>query len=446
MGALPAPRAVRLLVVLGVLFVGWPVWADVVTPAADVTNRVIVRASASSQSAQVGSLAPGDRAELVGSVPNWHEIRLSSGATGFVSKRWTRVIPSSTPPAPPSPTAGPTFTIDVIDVGTGLAILVGAADFTLVYDGGSNDDLARGPSNRMLAYLKAVVPTLKTIDHLILSHPHRDHVELLPDLFASYDVGQVWDSGRVNDICGYRAFLTAVRDEAGVKYHNALQDFGTRGYAFGEKTKGCYGSPAPSVTLTLTHDSRINDSPITLGQNASMRILHADAADHGSFNENSVVVRLDLGSTRVLLMGDAEAGGRSAPSTPPSPSSIEGVLVTCCASELAADVLVAAHHGSRTSSRKAFLDAVAASVFVVSAGPLPYGTNQVVLPDGDVITELTARGQVFRTDVADAACGTNAAKIGPDADGQPGGCDNVRLVIGGTPAVQVSMFHGVDPP
>ena len=85
-------------------------------------------------------------------------------------------------------------------------------------------------------------------------------------------------------------------------------------------------------------------------------------------------------------------------------------------------------------------------MFVVSAGPLPYGTNNVVLPDSDVIAELTSRGQVFRTDVADTACATNAAKIGPDADAQPGGCDNVRLVIGGTPAVQVSMFHGADPP
>jgi beta-lactamase superfamily II metal-dependent hydrolase len=34
--------------------------------------------------------------------------------------------------------------MDVVDVGTGLAILVRGADFTLVYDLGSNDDLARG--------------------------------------------------------------------------------------------------------------------------------------------------------------------------------------------------------------------------------------------------------------------------------------------------------------
>lgn len=44
----------------------------------------------------------------------------------------------------------------------------------------------------------------------MLSHPHRDHVELLPDLFSAYQVRHVWDSGRTHPICGYRAFLEAV--------------------------------------------------------------------------------------------------------------------------------------------------------------------------------------------------------------------------------------------
>jgi competence protein ComEC len=118
-------------------------------------------------------------------------------------------------------------------------------------------------------------------------------------------------------------------------------------------------------------------------------------------------------------------------------------LLTCCASELAAQVLVVGHHGSCTSSRRAFLDAVGASVFVVSSGPKKY--SGLTLPDPDIVAELEARGQVFRTDVDDAACGANPAKIGPDADGQPGGCDNVRVLLGGTPAVQMSVFRGADP-
>jgi glyoxylase-like metal-dependent hydrolase (beta-lactamase superfamily II) len=75
----------------------------------------------------------------------------------------------------------------------------------------------------MLAFIREVAPTLTTIDHVILSHPHTDHVLLLPDLFATYEVRHVWDSGRVNDICGYRAFIEAVRIEPGVAYHTAVQ-------------------------------------------------------------------------------------------------------------------------------------------------------------------------------------------------------------------------------
>jgi hypothetical protein len=48
--------------------------------------------------------------------------------------------------------------------------------------------------------------------------------------------------------------------------------------------------------------------------------------------------------------------------------------------------------------------------------------------------------------VDNAACAANAAKIGPDADGRRGGCDNVRVQIGGAPPVQVSVFQGADPP
>jgi competence protein ComEC len=109
---------------------------------------------------------------------------------------------------------------------------------------------------------------------------------------------------------------------------------------------------------------------------------------------------------------------------------------------LAARVMVVGHHGSKTSSRQAFLNAVGASVFVVSSGPTKYGS--VTLPDQEVITELSSRGQVFRTDTNDQACAMNPAKIGPDNDGHAGGCDNIRIVIAERNPLQVSVWHGSD--
>lgn len=318
------------------------------------------------------------------------------------------------------------FIVHAIDVGTGLAIFVEGPDFTLLYDAGSNDDSARGADNRVIAYLRAVRPLLTTIDHLILSHPHKDHSELMPDVVTTYQVRNVWDSGALNRICSYRALLTNVAAEAGATYHNALASGGTHSAAF--MAQNCYGRPLPAATIRVQRGSRIAEgTAISLGAGASMTFLHADGSPQSSFNENSLVVRLDLGGRRILLPGDAEAGGRRAPSTPPAPTSIEGELVACCAAALRSDILVAGHHGSMTSSRTAFLDAIGATHFIVSGGPTRYGS--VTLPDRVVVTELDRRGDVWLTDLNDATCGANSAKVGRDNDGKAGGCDNIRITI-----------------
>jgi beta-lactamase superfamily II metal-dependent hydrolase len=73
----------------------------------------------------------------------------------------------------------------MIDVGTGLAVLVRGADFALLYDAGTNDREEK--PLRVLAYLRAALGasgddlcveqgpptgTRVTIDHVVLSHPH----------------------------------------------------------------------------------------------------------------------------------------------------------------------------------------------------------------------------------------------------------------------------------
>jgi competence protein ComEC len=410
--------------------------ADSVTPTSEVTTRVIVRADASASAAEVGSLRPGENAELLGSVPRWHRVRLANGTVGFVAKRWTKVVSAGPVPA----AAAGSYTIDAADVGTGLGILVRGSDFTLVYDAGSNDDEAIAEKNRMVAYIKAVAPSLATIDHVILSHPHNDHVSLMADIFKTFQVRQVWDSGALNDMCTYHDFLVAVRDEPGVEYHTAASGFVTKDITF-------TNSHCTEVVHLSLGSIIATGSSVQLGQGASMTFLHADGDTHASnLNRNSLVVRLDLGGTRVLLMGDAPGGDRANPSTAPAPGSIEKTLLTCCAADLAAKVLVVGHHGSKTSSRRAFLDAVGASTFIVSAGPTKYGSNGVVLPDDEVITELTHRGKVLRTDGDgnDDPCKANTAKIGPDADGKPGGCDNIRVTISPAGEVDAAVWRGSD--
>ena len=94
-------------------------------------------------------------------------------------------------------------------------------------------------------------------------------------------------------------------------------------------------------------------------------------------------------------MGDAEAGGRKSPAIPPSPGSIEGSLLACCASDLAAQVLVVGHHGSKTSTSGEFVEAVSPDIAVISAGR----NNSYGNPHREVLDNL-AGVNIFRTDLS----------------------------------------------
>lgn len=398
--------------------------ADDIVPSARVSSAVLVREGPSTDTAILGRLRPGDSARLVGEVSGWYRVELPDGTQGYVSKAWTLVV--AIPPG--EPLAGVPYKVHVIDVGTGLAIFVEGRDFALLYDAGSQDDLHGGDENRVVAYIEAVRPGLARIDHLILSHPHKDHLQLMPDVFRRFEVGHVWESGRVNKTDGYCHFLKAAMAEPGVQYHDAIAANATRTVTF--SGSGCNG------TVSVRQGAMMDAAPVQLGAGARMHFLYRDPRNHADPNGNSVVVRLDLGNRRVLLAGDAEGGERELPSEPPQPSSIEARLIACCAADLRSDVLVVGHHGSLTSSRRAFLDAVGASIYAISSGPYPY--RRVRLPDPEIVTELESRGQVLRTDRDDLfriedesrSCELNPRKIGSDADETPGGCNNILIAIG----------------
>lgn len=421
-----------------VVLMSSPAIADDVVPSARVSTAVLVRQGPSTETAILARLRPGDRAMLVGETSGWYIVELVNGTRGYVSKAWTVVrseVGSETP-------AQSGYNVHVIDVGTGLAVFVEGPGFALLYDAGSQDDLHEGDENRVVAFIKAARPGLTRIDHLILSHPHKDHLQLMPGVFERFQIGHVWDSGRVNKTDGYCHFLKAVMAEPGVEYHDAIASNMTRSVTF--SGSGCNGA------VTVRQSAMMDAAPVRLGAGASMSFLYRDPRNYADPNGNSVVVRLDLGGRRILLAGDAEGGERELPSEPPQPSSIEAKLLACCAADLKSDVLVVGHHGSLTSSRSAFLDAVGASIYAISSGPYPY--RRVRLPDAEVVAELERRGQVLRTDRDDLyriegearSCELNPRKIGPDADEAPGGCNNILITVDRNGSVSATYNDAVD--
>lgn len=84
------------------------------------------------------------------------------------------------------------------------------------------------------------------------------------------------------------------------------------------------------------------------------RVLHPPAVRHRASNDNSCVVRVANGHWSLLLSGDIEAQGER--------------RLLASTKDVTADILVAPHHGSATSSAEAFVEAVAPRWVVFATG------------------------------------------------------------------------------
>jgi competence protein ComEC len=298
------------------------------------------------------------------------------------------VDPAELPDAPPTPD---TWRVHLIDVGTGLAVLVHGHDFALLFDAGSSDP-GETPA-RVLDYLGAALGPRRVIDHVVLSHPHLDHASALEEVLDAHDVAHVWDAGRIHDAVFYRDFVAAVGRERGATYHTAAAVPADRTITI----KGF----AVAIPDDVTWQTFSEGDVVELGAGARFTLLHAEAKAHRDPNRNSIVIMVELGATRLLLTGDAESGPRADPGAPLG--DVEAHLVDRFAAEIDVDILQVGHHGSKTSSRRAFLDAVSPSLALISAGPKAFrGTT---LPDPEVVAALEAVGAtVLRTDEHDASC------------------------------------------
>jgi competence protein ComEC len=335
---------------------------------------------------------------------------------------WKRAETTAAIPREPPPAGS--YRIHLIDVGTGLALLVQGADFAMLFDAGTNDREEK-PS-RVIAYLAAALGPSgdgdlcgnppagahRAIDHIVLSHPHFDHASALDTVLHCYEVKQFWDSGRINDTVFYRELVSAIANHTGLTYHTAAS------------VPDDHSVTVKDLTVQIPTWQRFSEGDVVaLGEGARFTILHAEGKAVKDINGNSIVVAVELGPARLLLTGDAPSGARQDPSSPPG--EVEAFLLDQHRDALHADILQVGHHGSKTSSRHDFVAAVAPTLALVSSGPKVYGS--VVLPDKEILEELDrVHATVLRTDERDAACPVTG-RVGGDSG--PGGCDSWIITI-----------------
>ncbi|WP_320936038.1 ComEC/Rec2 family competence protein [Enterocloster lavalensis] len=235
----------------------------------------------------------------------------------------------------PSGEAG--LTVHFIDVGQGDSILAESDGRFMLVDAGENDQ-----ADTVVSYLEG--HGVETLDYVIGTHPHSDHIGGLDKVIDTFDVGKV--------------ILPPV-EHTTKTFEDVLDAVAGKG-------------------LKLTKP-RVGDT-YTLG-NASFTII-APNEDYGNdLNNWSVGIRLDYGDNRFVMCGDAEA--------------LAEADILKNGIDISAEVLKAGHHGSSTSTSEAFLDKVSPSVAVIQCGK----DNSYGHPHKETLEKFKERGiQVYRND------------------------------------------------
>ena len=201
--------------------------------------------------------------------------------------------------------------VAVLDVGQGLAVTVRTATHTLLYDTGPRYSAQSDSGSRIVVpYLRG--EGISQLDGLIVSHNDSDHSGGMASVLAQMPVDWVASS-----LAGNTPVLAA---------HEHMLCYAGQSWMW------------DGVRFDMLHPSPNSYED-------------ADIKD----NNRSCVLRVTSQSGSLLLTGDVE---REA----------EAELLESFADELASDVLIVPHHGSKTSSTPDFIAAVQPEVIIFTVG------------------------------------------------------------------------------
>ena len=232
--------------------------------------------------------------------------------------------------------------IDVFDVGQGSAAL-------LTTPSGKEVLIDTGKTKQVLREMGRVRPLFdRDIDYVLITHPDTDHNGALPDVLERYRIGTILTTAKQSDAAAYKSALSE------------------------------------SVTRTVPTKFLQAGDTIELDEGVRIDILYPFTRDVSKIdaNDSSLVLMISYGQSNVLITGDAS-------------QEVERELIQKYGQSLRSEILFVGHHGSKSSSDKAFIAMVDADYSVISSG----ADNKYGHPHQTVLDTLgESNTEVLRTD------------------------------------------------
>lgn len=241
----------------------------------------------------------------------------------------------------------------VCDVGQGDAILVIEGFSQMLVDGGRDSQVLEC-LNRFLPFWD------RQLEFVVATHPDADHIGGLATVLQAYEVQHLFVATK-KETADFKLFWQAVTVESaqGMKIHQV--------------------SPGTSVKLGPLASSVVLSPP----QDHAETLLSAQSGTNKevvrNYNDESIVLFLQLGQAKVLLTGDLESSGEQALLN-------KGLLNNI-------DVLKVGHHGSKTSTTQAFVAKIQPEFSLISASK----NNSYGHPHKEVVDRLLLSGSVIKS-------------------------------------------------
>ncbi len=235
--------------------------------------------------------------------------------------------------------------ITYLDVGQGNSALIQfPGKERLLLDGGgfggSSFDMGRMVIAPFLFHSKIL-----HVDYLALSHPQSDHMDGLRFIASNFQPGEFWYNGQQSEIQSFNELMNIVESKK-ITIHLPADLSKTRNIA--------------GVKIELLHPPAGKE-------------YTGQPVDSVDMNNNSMVLKFSYEGKAFLFPGDIEISG-------------EATAISNAGSSLQSDVLLAPHHGSKSSCSAPFLRMVKPEVCVISSG----SGNRFGFPHRETLKRLKA--------------------------------------------------------